>query len=102
MSVEEVLAYALEPIAGEIDEPEQPGALPEGQQAYPDDLTEREVEVLRLIAAGKSNQEIARELVLSLRTVEKHISNIYVKIGATGRVARATAATYALKHNLTT
>ena len=71
------------------------------QQAYPDDLTEREVEVLRLIAAGKSNQQISAELVLSLRTVERHISNIYQKIGATGKVARATAATYALRHGLT-
>lgn len=68
---------------------------------YPDGLTKREVEVLRLIAAGKSNQEIAWELVLSLRTVERHIANIYQKIGATGRTARATATAYALKHGLT-
>ena len=57
--------------------------------------------MLRLIAAGKSNQEIAQELALSLRTVERHISNIYQKIGATGRVARATATAYAIKHGLT-
>ena len=65
------------------------------------DLTPRELEVLRLIAAGKSNQEIARELVLSIRTVERHISNIYTKIGASGTAARATATAYALHHGLT-
>lgn len=70
-------------------------------QTYPDALTEREVDVLRLIAAGQSNQEIAAALVLSLRTVERHISNIYQKIGATGRIARATATAYALKNGLT-
>ncbi len=65
---------------------------------YPDALTEREVEVLRLIAAGKSNREIADELVLSLRTVERHITNIYGKIGAHGK---ADATRYALEHGLT-
>lgn len=64
------------------------------------DLTPRELEVLQLIAAGKSNQEIARELVLSIRTVERHISNIYVKIGASGAAARATTTAYALQHGL--
>jgi DNA-binding NarL/FixJ family response regulator len=65
------------------------------------DLTPREMEVLRLIAAGKGNQEIAAILVLSVRTVERHISNIYGKIGASGAVARATATAYALHHGLT-
>jgi predicted ATPase/DNA-binding CsgD family transcriptional regulator len=82
----------------------------EGQQAYRGDpstssghaLTEREVEVLRLIAEGMSNQEIGQELVLSRRTVERHISNIYQKIGASGKVARATATAYALRHGLAT
>jgi ATP/maltotriose-dependent transcriptional regulator MalT len=64
-------------------------------------LTAREVEVLRLIAAGKSNQEIARQLVISVRTTERHISNIYVKIGAEGKAARAIATAYALRHGLT-
>ena len=65
------------------------------------DLTTRELEVLRLIAVGKSNQEIAGELVLSIRTVERHISNIYTKIGATGTAARSIATALALRHNLT-
>ncbi|MEW5985941.1 MAG: LuxR C-terminal-related transcriptional regulator [Chloroflexota bacterium] len=65
------------------------------------ELTPREIEILRLIAAGKSNQEIATILVLSVRTVERHISNIYDKIGAGGAVARVTATAYALHYGLT-
>jgi len=94
MSREEVMAFASSHIESLIT------SSPEGQRAYPDDLTRREVEVLRLIAVGKSNQEISQELVMSPRTVERHISNIYAKIGATGKVARATATAYALRHGL--
>jgi pimeloyl-ACP methyl ester carboxylesterase/DNA-binding CsgD family transcriptional regulator len=60
-------------------------------------LSPREVEVLRLIAAGRSNQQIADELVLSLRTVERHITNLYAKIGAHGK---ADATAYALRHGM--
>lgn len=52
----------------------------------PAGLTEREVEVLKLLAGGKSNVEIAELLVLSVRTVERHVANIYTKIGAHSRV----------------
>jgi DNA-binding NarL/FixJ family response regulator len=62
-----------------------------------DDLTRREREVLRLLAEGRSNDEIAAELVLSVRTVEHHVASIYAKIGASGRTARATATAYALR-----
>jgi LuxR family maltose regulon positive regulatory protein len=71
-------------------------AKPPDDPAAPAGLTAREVEVLRLVARGRSNQEIADELVLSVRTVERHIANIYDKIGASGRAARAAAASYAL------
>ena len=71
-------------------------ASPRDAAAAPAGLTAREVEVLRLVAHGRSNQEIAGELVLSVRTVERHIANIYDKIGASGRAARAAAASYAL------
>lgn len=71
-------------------------AVPE--RAYPDGLTSREVEVLRLIAAGKTNNEIAEKLVLSVRTVERHIANIYLKIEAHNRVE---ATNYALSQGLT-
>jgi DNA-binding NarL/FixJ family response regulator len=60
-------------------------------------LTPREAEVLRLIARGCSNQQIADELVLSVRTVERHITNLYAKIGAHGK---ADATAYALRHGL--
>ena len=67
-------------------------------QKYPDRLTEREVEVLRLIADGISISEIAATLVLSVRTVERHVTNIYSKINARGR---ADTTAYALGHGLT-
>ena len=109
MPPEDAVVYALEPFsqralgAGQVQGSTErvPGGATSAAQPYPDDLTERELEVLRLIAAGKSNQEIAQDLVLSLRTVERHISNIYQKIGATGRIARATATAYALRLGLT-
>jgi len=72
------------------------GLAPADDAAAPAGLTARELEVLRLVARGRSNQEIAAELVLSVRTVERHIANIYDKIGASGRAARAAAASYAL------
>ena len=57
-----------------------------GRERYPDGLTKREVEVLRLITMGKSNRVIAEELVLSINTVERHVSHIYNKTGAESRV----------------
>jgi DNA-binding CsgD family transcriptional regulator len=60
-------------------------------------LTSRELEVLRLIAAGKTNKAIAAELVLSERTVERHVSNIFTKLGLSSRTA---ATAYAYEHRL--
>jgi DNA-binding CsgD family transcriptional regulator/tetratricopeptide (TPR) repeat protein len=60
-------------------------------------LTSRELDVLRLLAAGLSNQEIAQQLVLSVRTVERHIANLYAKIGAH---SRAGAIAYAFHYRL--
>ncbi len=74
-----------------------PGAK-EPPPVYPNGLTAREVEVLHHIANGHSNREIANELVLSVRTVGRHVTNIYTKIGAHNR---ADATAYALKHSLT-
>jgi ATP/maltotriose-dependent transcriptional regulator MalT len=64
------------------------------------EFTGRELEVLRLITEGRNNEEIAGKLFLSVRTVEKHITNIYSKIGISGKSARAYAASYAVKHKL--
>jgi HD-GYP domain-containing protein (c-di-GMP phosphodiesterase class II)/DNA-binding CsgD family transcriptional regulator len=72
--------------------------LPRGvRRARPADLTERQVEVLRLVSRGLSNAEIAERLVLSRRTVEHHVQDIYLKIGAS---TRAGAAMFALQHGL--
>lgn len=60
-------------------------------------LTGREVEVLRLVAGGKTNKEIAADLVLSERTVERHVSNIFAKLAVSTRTA---AAAYAYEHRL--
>jgi DNA-binding NarL/FixJ family response regulator len=67
------------------------------RRVYPDGLTKREVDVLRLVAEGKSSREIGELLVLSVRTVERHIANIYLKTETHGR-AQITA--YALRHGL--
>ncbi len=56
------------------------------------DLTHREREILRLICDGLDNAAVADVLQLSVRTVERHLSNIYAKLGLTGRAARAAAA----------
>lgn len=64
---------------------------------YPGGLSQREVEVLRMVALGKSNHEIAEGLGIAEGTVRRHVSNIYVKIGATNRTE---ATRYALKEAL--
>jgi DNA-binding NarL/FixJ family response regulator len=60
-------------------------------------LTARELEVLRLIAGGHTNKAIAAELVLSERTVERHVSNIFAKLGVS---TRAAATAFAYEHEL--
>lgn len=64
------------------------------------EFTGRELEILRLIAEGKSNEEMAEQLFLSVRTVEKHISNLYQKMGVSGKSARAFIVSYGIRHNL--
>src|SRR5581483_4071820 len=63
-------------------------------------LTAREREVLGLLAQGLPNDAIAAELVLSVRTVERHVENLYAKIGVSGRTARAAATAWAYAHGL--
>jgi ATP/maltotriose-dependent transcriptional regulator MalT len=63
-------------------------------------MTPREAEIIRLMADGLSNGQIAVRLVLSPRTVERHVSNIYVKVGATGSAARTVAVAHARRVGL--
>ena len=60
-------------------------------------LTARELEVLRLVAAGTSNKEIARVLVISEHTVARHVQNIFAKLGVSSRAA---AGAFAFEHEL--
>jgi two-component system response regulator NreC len=72
-------------------------AAPPEPAGPPDDLTEREVDVLRLIALGHTNQEIAGQLYLSVRTVESHRAHIQQKLRLS---TRAELVRYALDHDL--
>jgi two-component system response regulator NreC len=72
-------------------------AAPETPPGPPDNLTEREVEVLRLVALGHTNAEISEQLYLSVRTVESHRAHIHQKAG---RGTRAELVAYAREHGL--
>jgi DNA-binding NarL/FixJ family response regulator len=68
---------------------------PRARDTWPAGLSERVVEVLRLVSRGSSNKEIAATLVISPRTAEHHVQHIYGKIGAS---TRAAAAMFAMEH----
>ena len=76
---------------------EQAELRPATAPAYPDGLTQREVEVLRLLHLGKSNREVAGELFISLSTVAHHVSSIFNKTCVSNRTE---AATYAARNSL--
>ncbi|MDT2009771.1 helix-turn-helix transcriptional regulator [Rhodococcus opacus] len=93
MTVGDVLAYAPQLVEANTRSDSRRGR----RGRFPDGLTVREVQVLRLIAGGSTSRAIATELVISIETVGRHISNLYRKIGASGR-AEATA--YAIRSGL--
>lgn len=70
---------------------------PEVTSTWPSGLTDREVQVLRLVARGRSNKQVAAGLFISPRTAEHHVQNIYEKIGTS---TRAAAALFAVEHGL--
>jgi non-specific serine/threonine protein kinase len=100
MTPEEVLEYALEqPTALE------PAAPAKVQTDYPAGLSAREVEVLRLVATGRTSAQIASKLSISARTVNAHLNSIYGKLGFSSRSAptrssRSAATRFAVEHNL--
>jgi HD-GYP domain-containing protein (c-di-GMP phosphodiesterase class II) len=76
---------------------EAAGLRRRARRPRPASLTERQVEVLRLVSRGLSNADIAEQLVLSRRTAEHHVQDIYLKIGVS---TRAGAAMFAMQHGL--
>jgi len=78
-----------EPLLRELREA---GASPQRQDARAGALTPRELEILRLVAQGRSNGEIAKQLFISAKTVSVHVSNILAKLGASGRTEAAALA----------
>ncbi|HWC28679.1 MAG TPA: helix-turn-helix transcriptional regulator, partial [Dehalococcoidia bacterium] len=87
---------AIEAFLADLDSDSGVPIRPESTQPH-NGLTAREIEVLQLVARGRSNQQIADELVISLNTVARHVSNIFLKTGAANR---AEAAAYAARHGL--
>jgi DNA-binding CsgD family transcriptional regulator len=98
MTPQELISARAEtqPLAG-VDPGSRAKPLPGRASAHPDGLTAREVEVLRLLAQGLSNNEIAELLVLSPFTVNKHTQSIYGKLSIKSRSA---ATRYAIEHQL--
>jgi DNA-binding NarL/FixJ family response regulator len=84
-------------VAAREAQPSPPASPASHAAASPDDLTERELEVLRLIAAGLNNRQIADRLVISEKTVKTHVSSILGKLHVEDRTQ---AAVYALRHGL--
>ncbi len=90
--VEQFVSAVNDFLAGTPDQPQATRADPS-----PGILTPRELEILRLLAMGRSSGDVSRELSLSVRTVGRHITNIYAKIGAR---TRADATAYAIRHEI--
>jgi len=67
--------------------PMQPALQAKRPPVYPAGLTAREVEVLRLVAAGMTDAQVAERLVISVRTVNKHLTSVYNKLGVSSRAA---------------
>jgi DNA-binding NarL/FixJ family response regulator len=98
MSPEQALVTPGQVALPAITQEEGPSSpAPTSSPPYSDGLTAREVEVLRVVAQGLANEQVAERLVISPRTVDTHLTSIYSKIGVTSRVA---ATRYAIEHHL--
>jgi DNA-binding NarL/FixJ family response regulator len=93
---ERVRAGGLDPVAADAVL-HAAGRRAERPNPRPDGLTAREVEVLRLVATGASNKEIAAALVISEKTARNHVERAYAKIGVSNRIS---ASMYAMQHGL--
>ena len=80
LSIDDAVAYALEEPLPESDATQPPTATTQAEL-----LSRREVDVLRLIVAGRSNRDIAADLFISTRTAERHIENLYRKLDVHNR-----------------
>ena len=87
----------IEPPGDPSPPPGMPSVAAGQMVSPPHGLSRRELEVLRRLAAGETNRQIARRLGLSPHTIERHVANLYRKIGARGR---ADATAYALRNGL--
>jgi HD-GYP domain-containing protein (c-di-GMP phosphodiesterase class II) len=87
--------FDAEPVRAVLDAAGQPADRL--RRSYPGGLTEREVEVLRLLSDGRSNRQIAERLMISEQTVNHHVRNVYGKVGVS---TRAAAALFAMEHRL--
>jgi DNA-binding NarL/FixJ family response regulator len=97
MTFDQVLTMPARSATILLSSTEQAPKVTMKQAIYPDGLTTREVEVLRLVAQGLTDAQVAEQLVISPRTVNNHLTAIYGKI----RVSSRSAATcYALEHHL--
>jgi len=98
MTSEQVLA-AQEPVTMPTRAPAGPSSVPHAPKApsYPDGLTAREVEVLRLVAQGLTDAQVAEQLVISPRTVNWHLTSIYSKLQVSSRAA---ATRFAIEQHL--
>ena len=96
LGLEEAMAEA-ESVGGVIAARERSGRQTPSRSPARHGLTPREIEILRLVAAGNSNREIGERLFISPTTVARHVANIFGKLGVDSR-AKATA--YARRHGL--
>lgn len=91
MPLEQAVEYAMAaPVPGHAPVPNQSLLSDDAERQEFDDMTARERQVVMLVAQGKSNREIAKELVLSERTVEKHVGNVLSKLNFHSRTEIAT------------
>ncbi len=99
MTLEQALAYALDmvPLTRDAGNASPPPGLTSAVPPLPAALTVREAEVLRLVAQGLTDNDVAARLIISARTVHAHLQSIYSKLGVNSRTA---ATRFALDHSL--